>query len=113
MSQPAAAFPQPTPEQASQIVDRLLQLLEKGLEWWMKTPASTFQEQALRSLLPQFLPSLQNELRKQPVGTVQILVLVHLALGKLLTTDPMAELSDQQLLAQLAELAQPPSNGRE
>src|SRR5258708_37038436 len=100
MNQPAAPRPSPSPEQASQIVDQGLQLLENLLARWMSTPASTFQEQALRSLLPQFLPSLQAELRKSPAATVQVLAFVHQALGELLAVD-----APQLLLPELARLA--------
>ncbi len=105
MSQPAA-FPQPSPEQASQTVDRLLQLLEKLLERWMSSPASSFQEQALRSLLPTFAPSLATELRKQPLVVVQALMFAQVMLGELLA-DPTSGGAEQLLLLQLAELDQP------
>jgi len=97
---------QPSPEQASQILERLLQLLEKLLERWMSSPASTFQEQALRSLLPQFLPSLQAELRKNPLQVVQVLQFVQLMLGELLA-DPTGGVAEQLLQIQLAELDRP------
>jgi len=97
---------QPSPEQASQILERLLNLLEKLLERWMSSPASTFQEQALRSLLPQFLPSLQAELRKNPLQVVQVLQFVQLMLGELLA-DPTGGVAEQLLQIQLAELDRP------
>ena len=97
---------QPSPEQASQILERLLQLLEKLLERWMSSPASTFQEQALRSLLPQFLPSLQTELRKNPLQVVQVLQFVQLMLGELLA-DPSGGVAELLLQIQLAELDRP------
>ena len=97
---------QPSPEQASQILERLLNLLEKLLERWMSSPASTFQEQALRSLLPQFLPSLQTELRKNPLQVVQVLMFAHVMLGELLA-DPTGGGAEQLLLLQLAELDRP------
>lgn len=84
MQPPAQPSPFPTPEQARQIVDKLLQLGDQLLEQWMKTPTSSFQEQALRSLLPAFVPSLQTELRKDPGATVAVLAFVHVALGELL-----------------------------
>lgn len=100
MNQPEAPRPSPSHAQASQIVDQGLQLLEDLLARWMSTPASTFQEQALRSLLPQFLPSLQAELRKNPTATVQVLAFVHQVLGDLLT-NPEAP----RLVLTLGELA--------
>jgi hypothetical protein len=106
MNEPGPPTFQPSPEQATQIVERLLQLTEKLLERWMSSPASTFQEAALRSLLPQFLPSLQTELRKNPLQVVQVLMFVQLLLGELLA-DPSGAGAEQLLLVQLAELDRP------
>lgn len=98
-------FPQPSPERASQIVDQLAKLLETLLERWMKTPASSFQEQALRSLLPQFVPSLLSELRKDPVATVAVLTFVHWSLTELLLDTGQLELG----LEHLRQLIAPPN----
>lgn len=103
---PPAPYQQPSPQQASLILDQLLQMVTTLLERWMSSPASTFQEQALRSLLPQFLPSLEAELRKEPVKVIQVLAFIHVMLGELLT-DPSTPGAHQLLLIQLAELGQP------